>query len=43
MTPQEKQIKNLLNTTGLFGIIAKIDIYKKVVLAYDPDLQNRSA
>lgn len=41
MTPQEQHIKALLDTTGLFGSIAKIEVYKKVILAYDPDLDER--
>lgn len=41
MAPQEQHIKTLLDATGLFGIIAKIEVYKKVILAYDPDLDER--
>lgn len=41
MTPQEQHIKAMLDATGLLGIIAKLEVYKKVILAYDPDLDER--
>lgn len=34
-------LKEVLKATGLFGIISKIELYKKVILAYDPDLDQR--
>lgn len=41
MHTQEKHIKILLDATGLFRIITKIEVYKNVILAYDPDLDER--
>ncbi len=36
-----KFIKDLLEATRLFGTIYKIELYKKVILAYDCDLDER--
>jgi hypothetical protein len=37
----DDHIKDVLAATGLFGIISKVELYKKVILAYDPDQDER--
>lgn len=37
----DHHIKDVLQATGLFGVISKVELYKKVILAYDPDQDER--
>lgn len=37
----DHHIKAVLEATGLFGVISKVELYKKVILAYDADQDER--
>jgi hypothetical protein len=41
MTEEELRIKNALEASGLFSTIAKIELYQRVILAFDLDIDYR--